>query len=58
MPTNIGPVIGIDGEKEYRKQINQIIQRAKTVDAEMKAVTSSLTARTTARKSSPPSRKA
>ena len=41
MPTNIGPVIGVDGEKEYRKQINQIIQRAKTLDAEMKAVTSS-----------------
>ena len=41
MPTNIGPVIGIDGEKEYRKQINQIIQQAKTLDAEMKAVTSS-----------------
>lgn len=41
MPTNIGPIIGIDGEKEYRKQINQIIQQAKTLDAEMKAVTSS-----------------
>lgn len=41
MPTNIGPVIGVDGEKEYRKQINQIIQQAKTLDAEMKAVTSS-----------------
>lgn len=40
MPTNIGPVIGIDGEKEYRKQINQIIQQAKTLDSEMKAVTS------------------
>ena len=40
MPTNIGPIIGIDGEKEYRKQINQIIQQAKTLDAEMKAVTS------------------
>lgn len=40
MPTNIGPVIGVDGEKEYRKQINQIIQQAKTLDSEMKAVTS------------------
>lgn len=40
MPTNIGPIIGIDGEKEYRKQINQIIQQAKTLDAEMKAVAS------------------
>lgn len=40
MAVNIGPRIGIDGEKEYRAQINQIIQQAKTLDSEMRAVTS------------------
>ncbi len=40
MAVNIGPRIGIDGEKEYRSQINQIIQQAKTLDSEMRAVTS------------------
>ena len=40
MATNIGPKIGIDGEAEYRKQINNIIQQAKTLDSEMKSVTS------------------
>lgn len=39
--TNIGPRIGVDGEEEYRKAINDIIQQAKTLDAEMKAVASS-----------------
>ena len=39
--TNIGPRIGVDGEDEYRKAINNIIQQAKTLDAEMKAVASS-----------------
>lgn len=43
MATNIGPKIGIDGEAEYRKQINNIIQQAKTLDSEMRAVTSSFT---------------
>ena len=33
MAVNIGPKIGIDGEAEYRKQINQIIQQAKTLDS-------------------------
>lgn len=41
MPRKIGPTIGIDGEKEYRAAIQQIIQQAKTLDAEMKAVASS-----------------
>lgn len=41
MPVNIGPKIGIDGESEYRKQMENIIQQAKTLDAEMKAVASS-----------------
>lgn len=41
MATKIGPKIGIDGEAEYRKQMEQIIQQAKTLDAEMKSLTSS-----------------
>lgn len=41
MSTKIGPRIGIDGEAEYRKQMEQIIQQAKTLDAEMKELTSS-----------------
>ena len=41
MAVNIGPKIGIDGEAEYRSQLNNIIQQSKTLDAEMKALTSS-----------------
>lgn len=52
MATNIGPKIGIDGEAEYRKQINNIIQQAKTLDSEMKAVTSSFTKSTSAEEKS------
>lgn len=37
MATSIGPRIGIDGEKEYRDAINNIIQQGKTLDAEMRA---------------------
>lgn len=48
MATNIGPKIGIDGEKKYRDQINNIIQQAKTLDSEMKAVTASFDESTTA----------
>lgn len=40
MAVNIGPKIGIDGEAEYRKQINNIIQQAKTLDAQMREVAS------------------
>lgn len=36
MATNIGPKIGIDGEAEYRKQINNIIEQQKTLRSEMK----------------------
>lgn len=36
MAVNIGPKIGIEGEAEYRKQMNEIIQQAKTLDSEMK----------------------
>lgn len=48
MAVNIGPKIGIEGEKEYRQQINQIIQKAKTLDSEMKLVASSFDDATTA----------
>ena len=41
MAREIGPKIGIDGEAQYRKEINEIIQQAKTLDAEMKALTTS-----------------
>lgn len=41
MAVNIGPKIGIDGEAEYRKQINNIITSTKTLNAEMKALKSS-----------------
>lgn len=40
MAVNIGPKIGVDGEAEYRKQINNIIQQAKTLSSEMQLVTS------------------
>ena len=40
MAVNIGPRIGIDGEAEFRKQINNLIQQQKTLASEMKAVTS------------------
>ena len=48
MAVNIGPRIGIDGEKEYRAQINKIIQQAKTLDSEMRAVTSAFNDSTSA----------
>lgn len=50
MAVSIGPKIGIDGEKQYRDEINKIIQQAKTLDAEMKAVTSSFDENTSAEK--------
>lgn len=41
MAVNIGPKIGIDGEAEFRRQLNQIISASKTLASEMKAVTTS-----------------
>lgn len=38
MPVNIGPRIGIEGEDEYRKQITNLVQSTKTLDAQMKAL--------------------
>lgn len=40
MSVNIGPRIGIDGEAEYRKQINDIIQQTKTLKSEYEKVSS------------------
>lgn len=40
MAVNIGPKIGIDGEKKYREEINNIIQQAKTLASEMDTVAS------------------
>lgn len=50
MPVSIGPKIGIDGEKQYRDELNRIIQQAKTLDSEMKAVTSAFDENTSAEK--------
>ena len=41
MAVDIGPKIGIDGEAEYRKKINEIISQAKTLSSEMKKLESS-----------------
>lgn len=48
MAINIGPKIGIEGEKEYRQELSRIIQQAKTLGSEMSAVTSSFDKNTTA----------
>lgn len=44
MAVNIGPKIGIDGEAQFRKELNNIIQQSKTLESEMKAVTSAFDA--------------
>lgn len=45
---NIGPKIGIDGEKEYRKQINDLITQQKTFSAQMRELESSFDENTSA----------
>ena len=40
MAVDIGPRIGIDGEKEFRQALNNINQQLRTLGSEMKAVTS------------------
>lgn len=40
MAVNIGPRIGIDGEAEYRKAIQNIIQETKTLKAEFEKISS------------------
>lgn len=58
MAVNIGPRIGIDGEKEYRKSINDIIQQQKTLKAEMKATASEWDKSTSAEKKAADQKKA
>ena len=48
MPVNIGPRIGIEGEDEYRKQITNLVQSTKTLDAQMKALEATSDKETTA----------
>lgn len=48
MAYDIGVKLKIDGEREYRDAINQISMVNKTLDTELKAVTSSFTKNTTA----------
>ena len=40
MAVDIGPKIGIDGEKEFRQQLNDINTTLKTLGTEMKKVSS------------------
>lgn len=49
MAVNIGPRIGIEGEAEYRKELQQIIQTQKTLNSEMKATESAWDKDTTAK---------
>lgn len=42
MAVNIGPKIGIDGEAEYRKQIQGIIQETRTLKSEYEKISSSV----------------
>lgn len=44
MAVDIGPKIGIDGEAEFRKELNNINQQIRTLGSEMKAVTSAFEA--------------
>lgn len=44
MSVDIGPKIGIDGEKEFRQELQNINQQLRTLGSEMKAVTSSFEA--------------
>ena len=48
MAVDIGPIIGIEGEAEYRKQIQNIIQQQKTLKAEMQATSTAFDKNTTA----------
>ena len=40
MPYEIGPVIKVDGEKEYRQQLNSIITQTKTLNAQARQMES------------------
>lgn len=43
MATQIGPKIGVDGEAEYRRQMNNLIQQTKTLEAEMRELKTEVT---------------
>jgi hypothetical protein len=48
--TDIGPKIGIEGEAQFRRELNQINQGMKTLDAEARAVAASMQDETDAEK--------
>ncbi len=48
MAVQIGPKIGIEGEKEYRQQISQIIAQTKQLDSAMEATSAAWTQNTSA----------
>lgn len=50
MATNIGPKIGIDGEKQFRSELNSIGQQLRTLNTEMKAVTTAFDANNSSQK--------
>ena len=50
MATNIGPKIGIDGEKQFRSELNSIGQQLRTLNTEMKAVTTAFDANDSSQK--------
>ena len=50
MATNIGPKIGIDGEKQFRSELNSIGQHLRTLNTEMKAVTTAFDANDSSQK--------
>ena len=52
MAVDIGPKIGIDGEAEFRKSLQNINQQLKTLGSEMNAVTSAFTDETKAQEKS------
>lgn len=52
MANNIGPKIGIEGEREYRQQLNNIIQQTKTLGSQMNELTSSFDKNMTAEQKS------
>ena len=50
MAVDIGPKIGIEGEAQYRRELNQIVQGQKTLAAEAKAVSAAMQDETDAEK--------
>lgn len=50
MAINIGPKIGIDGEKAFRDEIQKIGQQLKVLDSEMKIVTNRSNSKGTSRR--------